>query len=223
MRSKKEEKVDVDKKSGLYFRMGLSAALIIVILAFQWKVYDRQSIDLDSNLIIDEEEEIIDITKQEKKPPPPPPPPELEIVEDDVEIEENNPEIKDVEIKEDEAIELAPIEETKEEVVEEQIFYMSEDPPSFPGGDKARNQYLRESIRYPDIERDNGIQGPVVVNFVVEKDGSINNVKILKGLTPNINEEAIRVVKDMPRWVAGKQRGKPVRVYVNLPIRFTLN
>ncbi|MBC8343345.1 MAG: energy transducer TonB, partial [Bacteroidetes bacterium] len=107
MRTKKDEKVDVDRKSGLYFRIGLSAALLIVILAFQWKVYDRQQIGLDSNLIIDEEEEIVDITKQEKKPPPPPPPPELEIVEDDVEIEENQPVIKDVEVKEDEAIALA--------------------------------------------------------------------------------------------------------------------
>ncbi|MBL6962221.1 MAG: energy transducer TonB [Bacteroidetes bacterium] len=223
MRTKKDEKVDVDRKSGLYFRIGLSAALLIVILAFQWKVYDRQQIGLDSNLIIDEEEEIVDITKQEKKPPPPPPPPELEIVEDDVEIEENQPVIKDVEVKEDEAIALAPITEEKEEVIEEQIFFMSEDPPEFPGGDNARNKYLRQSIRYPDIERDNGIQGQVVVNFVVEKDGSINNVKILKGITPNINEEALRVVKEMPNWMPGKQRGKPVRVYVNLPIRFTLN
>jgi protein TonB len=223
MKSKKAEKVDVDRKSGLYTRIGLSVALLFVILAFQWTVYDRTVIELDSNLIIDEEEEIVDITKQEKKPPPPPPPPELEIVEDNVEIEDDQPEIQEAEVKETDVVALAPIEEEKEEVVEEQIFFMSEDPPQFPGGDKARNRYLRESIQYPEIERDNGIQGQVVVNFVVEKDGSINNVKILKGLTPNINEEAMRVVKNMPRWQAGKQRGKPVRVYVNLPIRFTLN
>lgn len=222
MKEKKSEKVNVDKKTGLYFRIGLIVSLLFCILAFEWTVYDRVVLTLESNLLLDEEEDLVDVTKQENKPPPPPPPPELEIVEDDVEIKNDQPKIMNTEIDEKVAIELAPITEEKEEVIEEQIFLVVEDPPGFPGGDAARNKYLKESIQYPDIERDNGIQGLVVVSFTVEKDGSINNVKILKGVTPNINEEAIRVVKHMPRWNPGKQRGKSVRVNVNLPIRFTL-
>lgn len=107
--------------------------------------------------------------------------------------------------------------------VEEEIFYMSEDPPQFPGGEKARNKYLRESIVYPELEKDSNIQGKVVVNFIVEKDGSLSNIKILKSVSENIDKEAIRVIYNMPKWIPGKQRGKPVRVYVNLLMRFTLN
>ncbi|MBT3302790.1 MAG: energy transducer TonB [Bacteroidetes bacterium] len=113
--------------------------------------------------------------------------------------------------------------EAEEEIpIEEQVFLMVEVPPSFPGGDKARNEFLRKNLVYPDKERDNGIQGLVVVNFIVEKDGSLSNLKVLKGVTPAMNDEAVRVIKAMPKWTPGLQRGKPMRVSINLPLRFTL-
>ncbi len=223
MKPKKTPKADVDKMSGTFIRVGMIVSLAFVILAFQWTVYERNTKSIESNLVIDEDEEIIDITKQEKKPPAPPPPPELEIVEDDEVIEDDQPEIESQDEVEEIKVELPPVIEDEEEVVEEQIFMVVEDMPSFPGGDVGRMKYLRDNIKYPEIERDNGIQGLVVVSFVVEKNGSISNVKILKGVTPNINNEAIRVVKNMPKWKPGKQRGKSVRVTINLPIRFTLN
>ncbi len=223
MKPKKDPKADVDRMSGIFFRIGLIISLALTILAFQWTTYKKSEIKLESNLVIDEDEEIIDVTKQEKKPPAPPPPPEIKVVEDNVEIEEDQPEIESQDEVEEMKVELPPVIEEEENVEEEQIFMVVEEMPEFPGGDEARMRYLRDNIKYPELERDNGVQGLVVVSFVVEKDGSITNIKILKGLTPNINNEAIRVVQNMPKWKPGKQRGKPVRVTINLPIRFTLN
>lgn len=111
----------------------------------------------------------------------------------------------------------------EEEVeVDSSTFIVVETIPDFPGGHVARNKYLSDNIVYPQIERDNGIQGTVLISFVVEKDGSISNVQLLQGVTPNINEEALRVVREMPNWTPGTQRGGNVRCYVNLPIKFTL-
>ncbi|HPD64760.1 MAG TPA: energy transducer TonB [Bacteroidia bacterium] len=224
MKPKKTEKADVDKKSGLYFRIGLAISLALSILAFEWTQYDKTTVDLSSNLVLDEEEEVADITKQDQPPPQAPPPaapPEIEIVEDNVKVDNTN-QLQDVEANEQQAIEIPVLQEEKETVVEEEIFFVVEDMPTFPGGEVALQKYLKDNIRYPEIERDNGIQGLVVVSFVVEKDGSVNKVEILKGVTPNINDEAIRVIKAMPKWSPGKQRGKPVRVTINVPIRFTL-
>ena len=92
--------------------------------------------------------------------------------------------------------------------------------PQLGRGDDARNKYLAENIRYPNGSSE--IQGVVIVNFVVEKDGSLTNIKILRSLSENFDKEALGVVEDMPKWDPGLQRGKPVRVYVNLPMRFTL-
>lgn len=106
---------------------------------------------------------------------------------------------------------------------EEGVFMVVEVMPEFPGGQDAMIKYLVANITYPELERKNGIQGMVVVKFIVEKDGSISHVKIVKGVTPNLNAEALRVVREMPRWTPGTQRGKEVRVTINLPIRFTLS
>jgi protein TonB len=168
-----------------------------------------------------EEEELIPITRQEIKPPPPPPPKptEIEIVEDEEEIEE---EIElDTEMEEETIVEQDFTEE--EEVVEEpQIFTIVEEMPSFPGGEEKLFKYLGENIKYPQMAKEANISGIVYVTFVVMEDGSIKNVKKLRGIGGGCDEEAIRVVKSMPKWKSGKQRGKPVRVQFNLPIRFTL-
>ncbi|MEA3495371.1 MAG: energy transducer TonB [Bacteroidota bacterium] len=222
MKPKKTPKADIDKDVGLYFKIGLSIAIAFVILAFQWTVYDKDDTKLDSNLIIDEDEEIIDVTKQEKKIKIPPPPPELKIVEDNIEIEEDEPEIETQDDIKEVAIELPDVLPEEEEVSEEKIFMVVENMPEYPGGDRARDIFLRDNIKYPEMERDNGIQGLVVVSFIVEKNGKLTNIKILGGQTPNLNNEAKRVVRLMPNWKPGKQRGKSVRVTINLPIRFTL-
>lgn len=108
----------------------------------------------------------------------------------------------------------------EQDVIEEESFVVVEEMPEFPGGMAKLTEYLAKNIKYPQAARENGIQGRVFVNFVVERDGSISNVKVMRSLGGGCDEEAVRVVKSMPKWEPGKQRGKAVRVSYNLPINF---
>lgn len=224
MEPKKSKKADLESKKGIFLQIGLIAALGVVLLAFSYKTYERESV-LDFQVQVDDTpEEIIPITKQEVKPPPPPPPKQvtvINIVEDDVEVEDDID--IDVEADQETIVEdFVPIVEEEEEVQEMEIFTVVESMPSFPGGDAARMKYLQENIKYPQMARESGIQGTVYVTFVVETDGSVTDIRILRGIGGGCDEEAIRVIKEMPKWNAGMQRGKPVRVQFNMPIKFTL-
>jgi len=139
--------------------------------------------------------------------------------------------MSDVEAPSQEEIryEVREIKEVKPKVIEtapkkkvSSIFIVVEEQPRFPGGNDARIKFLLKNVKYPEEARDLGIQGRVFVTFVVEIDGSITDVKILRGIGGGCDKEAIRVVKSMPKWIPGKQRGVPVRVQFNLPIKFTL-
>jgi len=224
MEAKKTPKADLEKKRVFFTQIGLIVALAVVLFAFEWKSYDRSESSLGQRMIDDTPEEIIPITKQEVKPPPPKPPPQttiLNIVEGDVEIDD---EIEiDAEADDDtEMMEYIPDDDDEEEVAEMEIFTVVEDAPGFPGGDEARIKYLQNNIKYPQMARESGIQGTVYVTFVVERDGKVTNVQILRGIGGGCDEEAIRVIQNMPSWNPGKQRGKPVRVQFNMPIKFTL-
>lgn len=105
---------------------------------------------------------------------------------------------------------------------EEKVFDVVEQMPQFPGGDAALFQYLSGHIKYPSIAEENGVQGRVIVTFVVERDGSITDVKIMKSVDPSLDREAARVVKSMPRWIPGKQNGSSVRVKYTVPVTFKL-
>jgi protein TonB len=113
-----------------------------------------------------------------------------------------------------------PVKEIKNE---EPIFTVVEDMPKYPGGEEARNKYMVDNIKYPEGARKNGIQGRVFVSFVVEKDGAVTDVKVLRGIGGGCDEEAVRVIAAMPNWQPGKQDGKPVRVQFNMPISFNLD
>lgn len=223
MEPKKNPEADINRKKILFFFAGLTVALAVVLAALEYKIFERTMVELGSLEIQLEEEEMIPITQ--RQPPPPPPPPQtevLEIVEDDEEIEEEL-EIEDTEIDED--VEIEFIDDVGDEEVigeEPEIFQVVEDQPEFPGGDKALFNYLSKSIKYPPMAKDAGVQGIVYVTFVVEPDGNITNVSVLRGIGAGCDDEAVRVVKAMPKWKPGKQRGKSVRVQFNLPIRFTL-
>ena len=122
-------------------------------------------------------------------------------------------------------VEKVVIEEPKEEVKQEvtqKIFDVVEQQPSFPGGQTALLQWLQQNIHYPPVAEENGIQGRVVVSFVVEPDGSITNVQVVRGVDPSLDKEAVRVTKAMPKWQPGKQNGQAVRVKYNLPVKFRL-
>jgi protein TonB len=221
MQPKKTEKANIDKKIGKYFLVGLAVSIALVITAFEWRFFDQKTKALTSDLKIEEDEMVADVTQQKKRKPPPPAPPEIEIVEDDVEVEEDQPDIKEVDMDQNTAMNLPEGKEEAEK--DDKIFMVVEDSPTFPGGEAEMMRYISNNIEYPTMEKENGIEGKVVVNFVVNENGSISNIKILKGVTKGLNEEAKRVVKTMPNWEPGEQRGKPVKVRVNLPIRFSLN
>ncbi len=209
----------------MFTQIGLIISLAIAWLAFEHKSYDKREIDpslLRTAEVV--EEELVEITKQEEQKPQPVEVPkqttQLEIVQDDVEVEdiEINAEVDQTEVIEEY---VAP-EIEEEEVVEQEIFQIVEEMPSFPGGDQKMLEYIAKNIKYPQIARESGIQGRVFISFVVEPDGSVSNVKVLRGIGGGCDEEAMRVVKSMPKWKPGKQRGKPVRVSYNLPVNFRL-
>ena len=228
MQSKKNPEVDLEKKRGLYLQIGFIISLLLVLAAFEYKSYDKTDSSLGELNLDDLEEEIIPITKQEVKPPPPPPPPPeiIEVVENDVEIEEEV-EIEETETDEEEAFEIP------EEEDDEEIFMVVEQAPEFPCmkfgrkkelcGFSALTKYLQDNVEYPTMAKEYDITGKVFVQFVVEKNGKVTNVKLQRGVDKSLDEEALRVVKSFPDWNPGKQRGKAVRVYFTVPINFNLN
>lgn len=224
MEPKKNPKIDLENKKGIFFEIGLIVALLIVFAAFEYKDYDKQTIDLSARAVEDITEEIIPITEQKVKPPPPPPPKQvtqIKIVEDDVEVDEDI----DIDVEaDDETVfeEYTAPEEEEEEVLEAEIFTVVESMPEFPGGMGELMKFLAQNIKYPPLAKESGIQGRVFINFVVEPTGAISNVKVLRGIGGGCDEEAVRVVSSMPSWKPGKQRGKNVRVSYNLPVKFTL-
>ena len=118
--------------------------------------------------------------------------------------------------------EIAAPEPPKHVVEETKIFTVVEQMPLFPGGDAALMGYLRDNIHYPTVAAENGVQGRVVVGFVVERDGSITDVNVLRSVDPSLDREAMRVVKSMPKWTPGKQNGSTVRVKYQVPVTFRL-
>lgn len=225
MEVKKSPKADLENKKSVFMQIGLVVVLSLVFIAFEWTSTEA---DVNEGFRIDEEEveeEIIPITTQDEvKPPPPPPPPKvtdvLNIVEDDVELEEELV-IEDTEASEDMEVDFSDM-QTDEEQEEAPVFFIVEDMPEFPGGDAALHKYLATSVDYPVIAQENGIQGRVYVKFVINTDGSVTEVQIARGVDPSLDKEAIRVVKSMPKWKPGKQRGKAVRVSYTVPINFVL-
>ncbi|MDY0215711.1 MAG: energy transducer TonB [Bacteroidales bacterium] len=214
----------MERKRPLFVQIGLVIGLSLILFAFEWKSYDRVIEvvqDIQGEII-----EQIEIVQTQRNEPPPPPPAQqvttiLNIVDDKIVID-NDLEI-DAEA-DDNVEEYSYVEVVEEkEVVEAEIFTVVEENPMFPGGDEARMNFLRENIKYPQMARESGIQGTVYVTFVVEPSGNITNIKILRGIGGGCDEEALRVVRQMPKWKPGKQRGKSVRVQFNMPIRFVLS
>lgn len=120
-------------------------------------------------------------------------------------------------------VETEPVKaEAPKPEVENKVFDVVEQMPSFPGGQGALMQYLANNIKYPVVAQENGVQGRVVVSFVVERDGSITDVQVVRSVDPSLDREAQRVVKSMPKWIPGKQNGQAVRVKYNVPVSFRL-
>ncbi len=221
---KKSPKATLEDKKMLFLLMGFVMVLSLLYIGLEWTNSEVKVYDVANSDFLLEDEIEIQTTQEELPPPPPPPVPEvieeLNIVEDDVETES----IKiDTEDNEDKVVISAPV--AAPTVVEEEdnvIFQVVETMPSFPGGDQALFKFLGDNIRYPVIAQENGIQGRVICQFVVNRDGSIVDVEVVRSVDASLDREAIRVIKTMPKWTPGKQRGKAVRVKYTLPVNFRL-
>ncbi len=224
---KKTAKANLERHRNTYILMGLVLGISILFFAFEWSTETRK---LDENVIVQDvlAEEEIEITRRDPAPPPPPPPPEpetpeiIEVVEERVETRMEIKSEDDQTQRQTEVYIPPPPPKPKQEEVTEEIFVVVEEQPEFPGGQAAMMKFLSDNIRYPVIAQENGIQGRVICNFVVERDGSITDVQVVRGQDPSLDREAIRVIQQMPRWKPGKQRGSAVRVRFTLPVVFRL-
>ena len=229
MELKKNPKADLTRNSGLYFVIGLVLVMALTYIAFEWKTYDDEN-NFDYTMNVEDTlDEEVPMTEQIKTPPPPPPPaaPEIiEVVEDEEEVEETVIE----------STETSQVADVEVEEVEEDIdvpFAVIEDVPIFPGCENEPKNKLRDcfnsmmqkhigkNFRYPEIAQEMGVQGRVNVMFVIQKDGSIGNVR-MRGPDKNLEEEAARIISKLPKMTPGKQRGRAVRVPFSIPITFKL-
>ena len=224
---KKSPKANIETLKLTSILMGVVVAVSVLFFAFEWS---SQTKKLDESIIVQDvlAEEEIEITRRDPTPPPPPPPPApetpeiIQVVEEKVEtrIEINTED--DASKRQMEAFVPPPPPKPKVEEVTEEIFVVVEEQPEFPGGNTAMMKFLSYNIKYPVIAQENGIQGRVITNFVVERDGSITDVQVVRGVDPSLDKEAIRVIQSMPKWKAGRQRGSAVRVRFTLPVVFRL-
>lgn len=231
MEVKKSPKADLERTKGLGLLMGFVVGLAVLFAGFEWSERDVKVVSADEGVqdIIAEEE--VEITRQDNTPPPPPPPAApvvtdiLNVVDDDIELDQ-----QDIVSSEDNAAEAqtqtyvapAAVQEEEEEEAAQQIFTVVEKQPEYPGGTAELFKYLSKAIKYPVIAQENGIQGRVVCSFVVNRDGSIVDIQVMRGVDPSLDKEAVRVISEMPKWKPGEQRGKPVRVRFILPVQFRL-
>lgn len=228
MEIKKTPKADLENKKSTWLLVGYVIVLAFMFIAFEWT---KRDIKIDTSQAITDlvfEEEIIPITEQPEQAAPPPPPAAppiaetLTIVEDDADVEEITIATSE-ETNQAVEIKYVPVAVEEEEPEEQTIFEVVEQMPEFPNGGMAGlMQYLSKNIKYPTIAQENGTQGRVTVQFVVNRDGSIVDAKVLRGVDPYLDKEAIRVISSMPKWKPGMQRGKAVRVKYTVPVMFRL-
>ena len=227
MEIKKSKRADLSKERGTSLMIGLIISLSIMFVALEWTHKDEVDNEEPIAAVNFVPEDMIPITLPEKKTVPPPPAAVtkaevIEIVDDDADIDDDilaSPEDNDKWLDPQEYD--IPIYEPEPEP--DEILPFVEDQPEFPGGTAALMEYLRKNIKYPAICRENNIQGRVVVTFVVNKDGSIVDIEIARGVNPSLDKEAVRVISQMPNWKPGYQLGRPVRVRYSLPVNFRLN
>jgi len=225
MKNSRSKKSDLENKRGIYFQVGMVLSLAVVLAAFEWRTAGPGGVTLDFGRPIDTDEDLAEITVQKKKEPPKPVPvlvKKIVVTFNDAKIDDEPPEIR---AEVDETTTNDPNYSPKEpdrEQPEPQPFRIVEEMPSFPGGESALLAYLAQETKYPQLARETGIQGTVLVLFVVEKDGRITHIQVARTVGGGCDEEAVRVIENMPVWNPGKQRGVPVRVQMVIPVKFVL-
>ena len=228
MEIKKSEKANLENKKLLFVEIGLVVALGITLFAFEWTSKETRVAMLDDQAQVVLEEEIIPITHD--TPPPPPAAPKIPVLSDQIDIVDDEIELEDdlfMNLEDDASlgVEIMDYVEVEEEAVEEEAipFQLVEEKPSFQGGDANQfSKWVNQRLVYPEIAKENGVQGRVTLQFTVEKDGTVTKVKVLRGVDPSLDKEAVRVVSMSPKWKPGKQRDRAVPVTYTFPVIFQL-
>lgn len=228
MEIKKSEKANLENKKLLFVEIGLIISLLIVYIALEWTSKETQTAVLEDNTEILIEEEIISTNME--TPPPPPAAPKIPVLSDQIDIVDDEIELEDdmfMNLEDDSSlgVEIMDYVEVEEEVVEEEAipFQLVEEKPSFQGGDANQfSKWVNSRLVYPEIAKENGVQGRVTLQFTVEKDGSVTKVRVLRGVDPSLDKEAVRVVSMSPKWKPGKQRDRAVPVTYTFPVIFQL-
>ncbi len=225
METKKNKKVDLRSKRLLFFEIGMVVSIAGVLAAFQWTTSDKLIPEnLSENLNLNLDEEWLPIHTERQKPQPQPKSQvvkTLDIVEDDENIDDID--IMDTEGDLDTPVTNIAMDDEKDDDTEPEIFYVVEEMPVYPGGNKVLMKDIMSRIVYPEIAKENCIQGRVYVQFIVNSKGKVDKVKVSRGVDPSLDNEAIRVIKTLTGWTPGKQRGKAVNVSYTIPINFQLN
>ncbi len=218
----------MENKKLLFLEIGLIVSLAITLVAFEWTSTETNVSTLEAEAEVVLEEEIIPITQD--TPPPPPAAPKIPVLSDQIDIVDDEIEVNDDMFMnlEDDAnlgVEIMDYVEVEEEVVEEEAipFQLVEEKPSFQGGDANQfSKWVNSRLEYPEIAKENGVQGRVTLQFTVEKDGTVTKVRVLRGVDPSLDKEAVRVVSMSPKWKPGKQRDRAVPVTYTFPVIFQL-
>jgi len=230
MEVKKSSKADLEKDKSLNFLMGLVLGFAILFVGFEYGEKDIE-ISLVSGITAIIEEEEIEATEQPNEPPPPAPEPEqvqiaevINLVEDNIQTETFDFSSEDDASHAQTEVYVAPVAAVieEEEVDENYVFVTVEKHPVFPGGEGALLKWISDNMVYPTIAAENGISGRVTCQFVVNVDGSVTDVEVVRGRDQYLDKEAIRVLKMLPKFTPGEQRGKPVRVRYSVPVNFKL-
>ena len=229
MEIKKSAKASLENKRLLFTEIGFVIALLVVYGAFEYSSKEKAASILDGDNQIVEVEDMVPITQE--TPPPPPEAPKIPILSDQIDIVDDEIKVDDdmfmnLEDNANMGVEIMDyVEETKEEVVEEEAipFQLVEENPSFNGGDANEfSKWVNSKLVYPEIAKENGVQGRVTLQFTVNADGTVSNVKVLRGVDSSLDKEAVRVVSSSPKWKPGKQRDRAVKVTYTFPVIFQL-
>lgn len=229
MEIKKTEKASLENKKLLFTEIGLVVSLGVVLAAFESGSTEKAVAVLEDNSEVIEMEEMIPITQE--TPPPPPSAPQIPILSDEIQIVDDEIVVDDdmfLNLEDDASLGVDVmdyVEAVEEEVIEEEAipFQLVEDKPSFMGGDANEfSKWVNARLVYPEIAKENGVQGRVTLQFTVGTDGSVSNVKVLRGVDPALDKEAVRVVSMSPKWTPGKQRDRAVKVTYTFPVIFQL-
>jgi periplasmic protein TonB len=226
MEVKKSNKANLEDKKVLFFQIGLITVLSLLLIAFEWTSRDVMNNSLGELGDIVMEEEIIPITRQEEVKPPPPPPPQvpeiLQIVEDDVNIDDELV-IDDIEARNSTRIEIPVFNYEEETDDSEEVFVIVEDMPLFMGKNHTSfREWITRNLQYPRTAIEHGLEGTVIISFIIDKDGKVTNVDVIRGVDPLLDNEAARVIGASPEWTPGRQRGKAQRVRFSFPVKFQI-